>query len=38
MKHEHMRLNEFIRIAKSVVLKGSQKNKNFETNLSLTFM
>lgn len=38
MKHEHMRLAEFIRLARSMVLKVSKKNKNFETKLSLTFI
>lgn len=38
MKHEPMRLVEFIRLAGSMVLKVSQKNKNFETKLSLPFM
>lgn len=38
MKHKCMRLDEFIRLARSMVLKVSQKYRNFETKLSLTFM
>ena len=38
MKHKRMRLDEFIRLARSMVLKVSHKNRNFETKLSLTFM